>query len=188
MCFGGSGRDRSHSEWPARPSEFRHAGKPPQRLTLTVELTPLSIQSSPSGRVRVPSSARLSSSSSGGVRIQQGYASPGGVRLSSNYVPSSSSGGARLSSTSRSSSSPSSVYIQDPVDWNTRPEVLARYRQYKAADVRSSRNKRIYETEREGRKIEKGHGSLTYTPRNLTLESHQYLGPVARRWKDSAEQ
>ena len=167
-------------------------GRTPQRLTLIVELTPLSIQSSPSGRVRVPSSAHSSSSSSGGVRIQRGYASSsassGGVRLPSSYAPSSSSGGVRLSSTSHSSSSPSSIYIQDPVDWNTRPEVLARYRQYKAADVRSSRNKRIYEIEREGRTIEKGHGSQTYTPRNLTLESHQYLGPVARRWKDSAKQ
>ena len=168
--------------------------KTPQRLTSTVELNPLSIQSSPSGRVRVPSSAHLSSSSSssGGVRIQRGHASSsassGVVRLPSSYAPSSSSGGVRLSSTSRSSSCPSSVYIQDPVDWNTRPEVLARYRQYKAADVRSSRNKRIYKMERRGRKIEKGHGSHTYTPRNLTLESHQYLGPMARTWKDSAKQ
>ena len=80
----------------------------------TVELRPLSIQSSASRRVRVPSSAHLSSSSSDSVRVQRGYASSGSVRLPSSYAPSSSSGGVRLPSTWYSSSS-SSVYVRDPV-------------------------------------------------------------------------
>ncbi|KAF6236489.1 hypothetical protein HO173_005270 [Letharia columbiana] len=172
MCFGSSTDGRSYSEQPARP----------------IELRPLSIQSSSSGRVRVPSSAHLSSSSSGGVRIQRGYASSsssGGVRLPSSYAPSSSSGGVRLPLTSQSSSS-SSVYIRDPVDWNTRPDVLARHRQYKAADVRHSADKGRYEIERRQRTVDRSQRSLTYTPQDLTLESHEYLGPVAGQWHGSA--
>lgn len=131
-----------------------------ERPARPIELIPLSIQSSSPGRVRVPPSA---------------------------YSSSSSSGGARLPSTSHSSSS-SSVYIRDPVDWNTRPDVLARHRQYKRADIRSSADKGRYESERRQRNVEKSQRTKTYTPRGLTLESHQYLGPVAGEWQGSASQ
>ncbi len=159
-------------------------------LPLTVELKPLSIQRSSSGGVRVPSSAHLSSSSSGGVRISRGYASSsssGGVRLPSSYAPSSSSGGVTLPSTSHSSSS-SSIYIRDPVDWNTRPDVLGRYQQYQVAGVRHSTDKRRYETERRQRTVDRSQRTETYTPRGLTLQSHQELGPVAKKWHGSATQ
>lgn len=92
-----------------------------------------------------------------------------------------------LSTTSDSSSS-STVYIRDPVDWSTRPDVLARHRQYKAADLRSSADKGRYEVERRQREVEKRHRSQTFTPRGLTLESHQHLAPVAKRWHGSATQ
>lgn len=92
-----------------------------------------------------------------------------------------------LSATSGSSSS-SPVYIRDPVDWSTRPDVLARHRQYKAADFRSSADKRRYKTERRQRKVVKAYQTRTYAPRGLTIESHQHLAPVARRWHGSATQ
>ena len=75
-------------------------------LFLTVEVTSLNVQSFSQRRVRVPASARLSCSSSGCVRKQRGCAS------------------------SLSSSSPSSVYIRDLFDWNTKPNVRDCYRQY----------------------------------------------------------
>ena len=144
-------------------------------LPLTVELKPLSIQRSSSGRVRVPSSAHLSSSSSGRVR------------LPSSHARSTSSGGARLPSTSHSSSS-SSIYIRDPVDWNTRPDVLGRYQQYQVAGNRHSTDKRRYKTERRQRTVDRSQRTETYTPRGLTLQSHQELGPVAKVWHGSATQ
>ena len=110
-----------NSERPARPSELRSLPEMKRAgvdLPLTVEVKPLSIQSSSLGHVRVSLSAHLSSSSSRGVRVQRGYASSSscsGVMLPSRYVNPSSSGGVRFTSTSDSSSSPS-VYVGDPVD------------------------------------------------------------------------
>ncbi|KAF6220121.1 hypothetical protein HO133_003252 [Letharia lupina] len=84
---------------------------------------------------------------------------------------------------------PVNTYTQ-PNPWP--PEIILEYANYKAADSLSGAASSSYRRERRRREAEVNalawtSGRQTYTPMNLTPESHYELLPMAVDWKDKAQ-
>ena len=127
---------------------------------MTVQLTPLSTQSP--RRVRAPNVLSTSSLSSHGARLE--------VR-----PPRRSS-----------STSPSLIYVRDPVDGNTRRDVLGRHTEYKTAVERHDHDLKRYGNEQTATEASKKKSHQILTPRRLLYKHYQVLAPRARKWETSA--